>query len=116
MRELRRTRAVRGAVVAAGIVMAALGGGAAQGQVARIMLVGVDGAITPVVADYIEDAFAEAEKEGFDLVIITLDTPGGLDISMREIVQTLLNSSIPSVVYVSPEGARAASAGTFITM
>ncbi len=80
------------------------------------MLVEVDGAITPVVADYIEDAVAEAESDGFEALIITLDTPGGLDVSMRDIVQALLNASIPTVVYVSPEGARAASAGTFITM
>jgi membrane-bound serine protease (ClpP class) len=79
-------------------------------------LIEVDGAITPVVADFVEDAVDEAEREGFQFQIITIDTPGGLDVSMREIVQSLLNAGIPTVVYVSPEGARAASAGTFITM
>jgi membrane-bound serine protease (ClpP class) len=106
--------------------MAGLAGGSAQvqlaqvqvalGQESQVLLVEVDGAITPVVADYIEDAVAEAESDGFQLLIITLDTPGGLDVSMRDIVQSLLNAKIPTVVYVSPEGARAASAGTFITM
>lgn len=106
--------------------MIGLAGGSAQsqtasiqqtpGQEAKVLLVEVDGAITPVVADYVQDAVAEAESEGFQFLIITIDTPGGLDVSMREIVQTLLSAGIPTVVYVSPEGARAASAGTFITM
>jgi membrane-bound serine protease (ClpP class) len=102
--------------VIAGVALAAVAGGSAQGQEARILLVDVDGAITPVVADYVEDAVTEAQSGGFQLLIITLDTPGGLDVSMRDIVQSLLNASVPTVVYVSPEGARAASAGTFITM
>lgn len=80
------------------------------------MLVEIDGPITPVIADYVEGAVAEAERNGFEALIITIDTPGGLDVSMREIVQAMLNAAIPTIAYVSPEGARAASAGTFITM
>jgi membrane-bound serine protease (ClpP class) len=69
-----------------------------------------------VVADFVRDATAEANSGGYEALVISIDTPGGLDLSMREIVQTLLNSTTPTIVYVSPEGARAASAGTFITM
>ena len=80
------------------------------------LLATVDGPITPVVADYILDALSEAESRGRQGLIISIDTPGGLDIAMRDIVQSLLNATIPTITYVSPEGARAASAGTFITM
>lgn len=80
------------------------------------LLATVDGPITPVVADYILDALTEAESRGRQGLIISIDTPGGLDIAMRDIVQSLLNATIPTITYVSPEGARAASAGTFITM
>ena len=80
------------------------------------LLATVDGPITPVVADYIVDALSEAESRGLQGLLISIDTPGGLDISMRDIVQSLLNATIPTITYVSPEGARAASAGTFITM
>lgn len=81
-----------------------------------MILVEVTGPITPVVADYLEDAVQAAEADGSQALVVTLDTPGGLDLSMREIVQTFLNAEVPVIVYVSPEGARAASAGTFITM
>jgi len=101
---------------AVGLAIAGLLGAPAAGQESRVILVEVDGPITPVVADYIATSVEEAESEGSQMVIITLDTPGGLDVSMRDIVQVLLNATIPTVVYVSPEGARAASAGTFITM
>lgn len=88
---------------------------AAQGSEGSVLLAEVDGTITPVVADYLASAVAEAEDRGATLVV-RLDTPGGLDISMRQIVQSFLNSTTPVVVFVGPEGARAASAGTFITM
>ena len=87
----------------------------AAAQTPGALLVNVDGAITPVVADHLADAVAEAEAAEIPL-IVTLDTPGGLDTSMRDIVQSFLNASTPVVVYVEPEGARAASAGTYITM
>jgi membrane-bound serine protease (ClpP class) len=122
----RRAHARRILIVLAGLAMMSLASGSAGGQVAptrlaldreaSVLLIEVDGAITPIVADYVEDAVAEAELARFQLLIISLDTPGGLDVSMREIVQALLNAGIPTAVYVSPEGARAASAGTFITM
>jgi membrane-bound serine protease (ClpP class) len=80
-----------------------------------VVLAEVDGTITPVVADYLAGAVSEAEETESVLVVI-IDTPGGLDVSMRDIVQSFLNARVPVVSFVYPEGARAASAGTFITM
>jgi len=81
--------------------------------VARIV---VDGPISPVSADYIEKQVEKAESEGLDLVVLQLDTPGGLVSSTRDIVKTILGADIPIAVHVAPPGARAASAGVFITM
>ncbi len=79
-----------------------------------IIALNVAGAISPASAEYIERGLARASREGAQLVVLTLDTPGGLDTSMRKIVQNILASPIPVVTYVAPAGARAASAGTFI--
>jgi len=78
-------------------------------------LLEVDGIINPVVQRYIARSIKKAEEEEAKLVIIRLDTPGGLLDSTRKIVEELLTASVPTVVYVAPQGARAASAGTFIT-
>ena len=75
----------------------------------------VDGAITPVLASYIERGIAHAEGHGAIACVIELDTPGGLDTAMRDIVQAILEADVPVVVYVPP-GGRAASAGAFITL
>ncbi|MDF2692586.1 MAG: putative rane-bound ClpP-class protease [Labilithrix sp.] len=74
------------------------------------------GQIDPVTARYLEREIERADVDGADLVVVELDTPGGLDASMREIVQTLLGSRVPVVVHVAPAGARAASAGMFVTL
>ena len=74
----------------------------------------VAGPIGPATVRYIERGLAQARRQQAALVVIALDTPGGLDLAMRQIVQALLASPIPVVVHVSPEGARAASAGTFL--
>ena len=76
----------------------------------------VSATITPPVAEYIMQSINESAKGGADGLIILLDTPGGLDLAMRDIAKGILNSSIPVFVYVSPSGARAASAGVIITM
>jgi len=76
----------------------------------------VEGVINPVVVEYITDSIRRAEEAKAVAVIFQLDTPGGLVDSTREIVKALLNANVPTVVYVAPSGARAASAGTFITM
>ena len=87
----------------------------ATAQAPGVLVAEVDGPITPVIADHLAAAVDTAAASDAVLVV-TLDTPGGLDTSMRDIVQTFLNAPVPVVVYVEPEGARAASAGTFITM
>ena len=81
-----------------------------------IYIIEVSDAISPGVAEYIKDGIASAEKEEASCVIIELDTPGGLAESMRLIIQDILGSKVPVVVFVSPAGARAASAGVMITM
>jgi len=81
-----------------------------------ILEVRIEGVVDPFVADYIENAIADAEDEGAAAVLLTIDTPGGLISSMRQITQAILNSRVPVIGYVSPEGARAASAGTFILL
>lgn len=76
----------------------------------------VEGPINPVVAGYVARGIREAERTGAQAVIMRLDTPGGLDGSMRDIIKSMLASRVPIVVYVAPQGARAASAGMFITV
>lgn len=96
-------------------VAAVAGGGEAPGQ-GRVLQVTVDGTITPVMADHVEDAVDRGEADGYEALLVRLDTPGGLDSSMRDIAQALLNAEIPTIVWVGPSGARAASAGVIITL
>jgi len=88
----------------------------AQAANSRIDVLEVKGVINPVVANYIDRGLTQAEEGGAQVCIIQMDTPGGLDTSMRDIIQDIVNAEVPVVVYVSPQGARAASAGVFITM
>jgi membrane-bound serine protease (ClpP class) len=83
---------------------------------APIHVVQVADIINPVSAEYITESLKAAIQQGAQAFIIQLDTPGGLDKSMRLIIKELLNSPLPVIVYVSPRGSRAASAGTFITL
>ena len=76
----------------------------------------VHGVISPVIADFFEKTIKKAENKDAELLIFLLDTPGGLESSMRKIVKDILNSEIPICVYVYPPGGRAASAGVFITV
>ena len=81
-----------------------------------IVVLNIEGVINPVLAEYISRGIEDAEENHATVCIIQMDTPGGLDTSMRDIIQDIVNARIPVVVYVSPSGARAASAGVFITM
>jgi membrane-bound serine protease (ClpP class) len=83
---------------------------------ARVLATTLATPITPVVADHIEDGLREAADGGYAAYVIELDTPGGLVDAMRDIVEDILASPVPVIVYVAPEGARAASAGAVITL
>lgn len=81
---------------------------------APVVVLSLEGAISPVLAEYVSHGIARAAREGAQLIVLTIDTPGGLDSSMRVIIKSILASRIPVASYVWPSGARAASAGTFI--
>jgi len=98
-------------------IAAGLGGsliGAASPTTVEVLT--VDGTIVPVIADYIDRGISQAEENGATVCIIELNTPGGLLDPTEKIVQKIMNADVPIVVYVSPQGAWAASAGTFITL
>jgi membrane-bound serine protease (ClpP class) len=80
----------------------------------QVIVLTLDGAIGPASASYIADGLEQARNEGAKLVVIAMDTPGGLDSSMRRIIRDLLAMPVPVVTYVHPSGARAASAGTYM--
>lgn len=92
------------------------GGAAAQNDAPRVLVVELANDINPVTQDYVVDGIERAEDEGYDAVVIELDTPGGLDSAMRAIIKKELEADVPVVVYVAPPGSRAASAGAFITL
>lgn len=83
---------------------------------AEIVKVEIDGVIDPITSEFIADSVKEAEDRDAEFLLIRLATPGGLGISMQEIIQTILNSEIPVVCYVAPKGSHAASAGFFILL
>jgi membrane-bound serine protease (ClpP class) len=115
-------RALSGACVVAGVALILLANGPsqaaapAQAQSATIVQLRIDGEIEPVLAGYIVDGIHEAAREHASLILITINTPGGLDTSMRSIIQAILQSPVPVVNYVYPTGSRAASAGFFILL
>ena len=95
------------------VLFTTTGGGASPGGV---YVATVEGVISPSTAEFTIRAIRKAEKGGAQAVLLELDTPGGLDLSMRVIIKEILRSPVPVIVYVSPSGARAASAGVFITI
>lgn len=88
----------------------------AQDDNPHIRLISIEGVIDPRMADYVGRGIEAAEKDQARAVLLTLDTPGGLDDPMRDIIKKIVNSPLPVITYVYPSGARAASAGTFIMM
>jgi membrane-bound serine protease (ClpP class) len=109
-----RRRCAAGALVLA--LLLAVWPSAAAGAAGDVYILRVADAISPGTAEFIHSGLSKAEREGAGCVIIELDTPGGLAESMRRIVQDILASPLTVVVYVSPGGARAASAGVMITL
>ena len=82
----------------------------------RVYVLPAVGSINPGLAEFVLDGIRTAEREQAEALVITLDTPGGLDTSMRQIAQAIINARVPVIVYVFPRGARAASAGLLITI
>ena len=96
------------------LAFGASGIGAAAGTSPQATVLEINGAIGPATSRYVVRGIESAQKAGSRLVILEVDTPGGLDTSMRDIIRAILASTVPVVTYVSPPGARAASAGTYI--
>jgi membrane-bound serine protease (ClpP class) len=107
---VRRLWAV-GALLAAGWIL--LAGASPPGSPTGVLLP-VNGPIGPATSDFFVRKLREAGESGASLVVVTIDTPGGLDTAMRDMIQAILASDVPVVAYVSPSGARAASAGTYL--
>ena len=82
----------------------------------NVVVVKLSGAINPAVAEYVSDEISQANAEKDSLIVLHMDTPGGLDTSMREIIKKIQSSEVPVASFVAPTGSRAASAGTFITI
>ena len=101
---------VKGRILSAWILLAPV---LASAAVIRIK---VDAPIHPVTSEYIVRSLERADREAVDLVILTLNTPGGLDTSMRQIIEAVVNAKTPVAAFVGPSGSRAASAGIFIAM
>ena len=115
-----RARLVAAVVLAfasgAGPLVAAPAPPEAPARFPRVVELHVDDEIEPVMAEYIDAGIDRANREDAALILITVDTPGGLDTSMRDIIQHIIDSKAPVAVYVTPSGSRAASAGFFILL
>jgi membrane-bound serine protease (ClpP class) len=114
MRAIRAGRGVLAAVILLAAAAALLPASAGAGE--RVAVYRLEGVINPPAASYLAEGIRRSNREGDGLILILLDTPGGLDTAMREIVKEIMGSARPVAVYVHPRGARAASAGVFLTM
>ncbi len=106
------SRLLRAVLLLPGLLL--VGWAAAQEARAPVLVLTLNGPIGPATAEYVEDGLARAAEEGAEALVLRMDTPGGLDDSMRDIIRGILASPVPVVSYVAPRGARAASAGTYI--
>ena len=116
---MTRMRAHRGGLIALGVLLGVGVWGEGDAQQAQpasrtAVLLTVQDAISPATADYVTRGIEDAAAARAELVILEIDTPGGLDSAMREIIRAILASPVPVATYVAPQGARAASAGTYI--
>jgi membrane-bound serine protease (ClpP class) len=98
------------------LLLGALAVCAGFAQASQVMIIRVEDAISPASARFMVQAIEKAQAEKAECLIIEMDTPGGLDQSMRQVIKAIMASDIPVVVYVAPQGSRAASAGAFITL
>ena len=114
MQQARGRRRLVGLIVVVAIMLVAGFSMSAAAQ-PHVRVLDVDGTITPVMADYVERGIREAESAGDAAIVLRMDTPGGLSAAMDDIVRAILGSDVPVVVYISPSGARAGSAGVYIT-
>jgi membrane-bound serine protease (ClpP class) len=107
---------VRAFLVALGLTLMLAGAASGAAKQPRVLAIqfGPDLEVNPVTQDYLTNKLHKAERDGYDAAVILLDTPGGLSTSMKTIYTAELNAKIPVIVYVSPDGARAASAGVWI--
>src|SRR5262245_40413913 len=111
---VERSRIARTLIAAAFVIGGLATGARAQEATPTVTHLSLEGVVDPFIADYLRQEIADAS--GSDAVLLTIDTPGGLDSSMREIIKAIQASTTPVIGYVSPSGARAASAGAFILM
>jgi membrane-bound serine protease (ClpP class) len=99
-----------------GVILSFLIALIAYGEERKVFVAEIDGPINPAVQEYLANVIERAERENAELALILMDTPGGLDESMRKIIKDIENSSVPVAVFVYPPGARAASAGAIIAL
>jgi len=104
------------AIVLAVLALLVLAVGAQAASIAPVWVLHIDGQIDPATAGYIKQGITDAQDAAAQAVLITMDTPGGSMSSMQDIIKAIFAAKVPIIVYVSPSGATAASAGTFITM
>jgi membrane-bound serine protease (ClpP class) len=111
---MRRAWATVALLLAGGLLLTHVPSPAAAPAASTGVILPVSGPIGPATSDFFVRKLQQATSDGAALVIVTIDTPGGLDTAMRDMVQAILAAEVPVVTYVSPSGARAASAGTFL--
>jgi membrane-bound serine protease (ClpP class) len=97
------------------VLLAAAPLSAQEGGAQTVDVIELEGVIDPTNADFLRGRLERSQADEVHAVVIRLDTPGGLDVSMRDMIQEMLDADVPTIVWIAPRGARAASAGTFIT-